>query len=391
VTRSVDGLADLGKDRLGKRWWRARLFWTCERTGKAMEARRKFSAPSKGAALVERDRLLEEARAGTQRTTRPRFRQVADEWCAAIPVYATRVNTESIVRKLNAHFGEWWFDVITVRHLQDFLDGLTIGADSVNNVRAALVGIYRHAVKRRIVDMNLAKLTDRRRPTVAASEDGEIEVDAERALTPAQLAAYLDDMETDEPELYPLIHTSFMLGCRFSEVSALRKVRVDLATGLVDVRRGQYRGVTGVTKGKRARTTALPPEGVAVLRAHLERMAVERWPGWEDIVFPRPPFKQRSKRDKGSVFWASATVHRKIRESFKRCGIVVAGKTHISRHTMASVAHDLSVDEALLMEVIGHRSKQIHRGYVHARDAQRIELGAKVGKELLSERKKNDE
>jgi hypothetical protein len=58
---------------------------------------------------------------------------------------------------------------------------------------------------------------------------------------------------------------------------------------------------------------------------------------------------------------------------------------------MASVAHDLSVDEALLMEVIGHRSKQIHRGYVHARDAQRIELGAKVGKELLSERKKNDE
>lgn len=385
MTRGGDGIVDLGKDRLGKRWWRARLFWTCPLTGKQLETRRKFSAPSKGAALLRRDELLEEVRTGTARTTRPRFRDVSAEYAAAITVHATRCAAESYVRKLDEHFGEWWLDVITTRHVQDYLDALTLA--SVNNVRNALVGIFRLAVQKRYIDLNVAKLTERRRaaPVVDADED-ELEPEATRALTPEQLAAYLDDMELHEPDLYPLIHTQFMLGCRFAEVTALRRARVDLATGLVEIRRGQFRGVAGRTKGKRARKAALPAEGLALLKAHLERMDAERWPGWEDLCFPRPPFRAR----RGSHFWAATTVHEKIAASFARCGIEVTGKTHVARHTMVTIAHSLEMDEALFRETIGHRSKRVHQGYVHAHDAQRIEIGEKVGRELLKGRGERD-
>lgn len=192
-------------------------------------------------------------------------------------------------------------------------------------------------------------------------------------------------METHEPELYPLVHTQFCLGCRFAEVTALRRTRIDLATGLVEIRRGQFRGVTGRTKGKRARKAALPAEGLAVLKAHLERMDAERWPGWDDLVFPRPPYRAR----RGSNFWASTTVHTKIAESFARCGIVVTGKTHVARHTMITIAHSLEVDEALLRKTIGHRSKSVHMGYVHPPDEQVRGLGAEVGRELLKGRKRD--
>jgi integrase len=392
MTRLGDGIKDLGKDRAGKRWWLARLYWVDQRTGKERETKRRIEAPSKGKALIKRDELLEKLRGGkpTKDSERKRFREVADEWLATITVAATRITATSMVRKLNAKFGDWWMDAVATESMQEWLDSLTI--KSVNNVRSHLINVFRHAKKKGYVPENLASKTERRkeeRAPVIVDDDVEDDMEDEeedaRSLTPEQLAAYFDDLEKNEKEVYPLVFISFMLGCRFAEVSALRRDRVDLESGIVRIRRGQYRGHLGRTKGKRGRKVALPLEARALLKAHLDRMEREKWPGWDQVCFPRPPARSKP----GSpVFWASSTVDAAIRRSFKRCGIEVKGTTHVARHTMITAAQELTASEALLRKVVGHRSKKVHQGYVHPADAKVIQLGDAVGRELLKGRKR---
>src|SRR6185436_3899380 len=90
VESKGNGIEDLGKDRTGKRWFRARLYWTDPLTGEPRETRRKYAAPSMGAALQRRDELVDELRTGEAKVERKRFEEVVAEWRAAIPVYATR-------------------------------------------------------------------------------------------------------------------------------------------------------------------------------------------------------------------------------------------------------------------------------------------------------------
>ena len=379
MSRGGDGLIDLGKDRAGKRWWRARLFWTDPLTSEARETKRKVQAPSRAVALQKRDALIEQMRTRGTRSERRRFRDVAAEWVAAAECYSTGQTRSSQAKKLNEHFGDWWIDAITARHVSDYLDGLTMS--SANNIRNAAIGVFRVAVQKHYIDVNVAKLTERVRPKVAAdTEDSDEPV---RALTPEQLAAYLDDMEKHAPELYPMIHTQFVLGCRFSEVTALRRDNVDLDSGLVQLRRGQVRGNLGrTTKGKRSRRAALPLEARVVLKAHLARMAQEQPRGWDELCFPRP----ETGRPRPNNYWPSTTVWEAVHDSFERVGIAVKGKTHVARHTMITIAEGITPSEALLRAVVGHRSKKVHEGYMHPPDARVIHLGDVVGREMLKSR-----
>lgn len=374
-----DGIEDLGKDRKGRRWWRARLYWTDPLTSEQRETKRKIEAPSKGAALTKRDALLETLRAGGKKRERKRFEDVAKEYTDSIKVAATRLNNESHVRTLNAKCGAWWLDVFTPRLCQELLDGIDSGHGHVNNIRGTLIGVFKFAMSKRYVDSNPAKATERRREEASAGDEDEDPEEVTRALTPEQVAMYFDDLEANEPEVYPLVFTQYMLGCRFSEVSALRRDRLDLETGIVKIRQGQFRGFKGKSKGKRARKAALPLEARALLRAHLDRMAREQPPGWDELVFPRPV----TGRPRPTNYWSWATAMRAIARSFERCGIEVKGKTHVARHTMITIAEDITPSEALLRKVVGHRSKKVHAGYQHPPEAKVIELGNAVGRELL--------
>lgn len=383
-----DPVTDLGKDAQGRRWWLARLYWTDALTGKACNTKRKIQAASKAVALTKREELLVELRAGKQKTERKRFREVAAEYLATVLVAATKFRNESEVRTLNGRFGEWFVDAIEARHCQDFLDGLTTGPGNVNNIRATLINVLRHACRKHYIELNVAKATERARKVVAQVEDEEDEdlerAQAERVLTPEQMGRYFDDLEGCEPDVYPLVFTQFLLGCRFSEVSALRRESLNLETGIVWIRRGQYRGFKGKSKGKRARKVALPLEGRAVLRVHLDRMAREQPPGWEELVFPRPV----TGRPRSSNFWSWATVMRAIERSFERCKIEVKGKTHVARHTNITIATEVAPSEALVRKVVGHRAKGgAHEGYIHPTDGQVIRLGEAVAGALLGTRR----
>lgn len=378
IGRKGIGLKYLGL-RNGKKWWQARLFWVDSRTGRNREKLATYQADSKALAMQRRDELLAQAKeeAAELGGQRKRFREVADERLAEIKVHATWVGASSMCRTLSAHFGDWFVDAMTPRAMQDYLDALTIA--SVNNIRAELINVFRVAVRKRYVRENAAKKTERRRDKLP---EYELDDAPEQALTAEQVAAYLDDLEEHEPDLYPVIFLSFMLGCRYSEATALRHEDIDLEAGTVKIRRGQYRGRPGRTKGKRARLAGLSMESRAVLHAHLERMRAERWPGFDELVFPRPAYG----RTRPSNHWASTTVDEKIRKSFGRCGIAVKGTTHVGRHTAITMADDVGVPESVQRKVFGHRSKRIHQGYKHPRPAQVIDFGEAVGQKLTGSR-----
>lgn len=377
-----DGVIDLGKVN-GRRMWRVRLYWVDPLTSKEHDTRRKIEAPSKAVALAKRDALLEQLRVGGKKRERRRFRDVAKEYTTSLTVAATRLNNESHVRSLNEHCGDWWLDAFTPQLCQETLDKLDGKAGHANNIRGTMIGVFKYAMSKHYVTLNPAKATERRREEATTGDEDDDPEEVTRALTPEQLAAYFDDLEANEPEVYPLVFTQYMLGCRFSEVSALRRDRLDLETGIVKIRQGQFRGFKGKSKGKRARKAALPLEARALLRAHLDRMAREQPPGWEELVFPRPV----TGRPRPTNYWSWATAMRAITRSFDRCGIEVKGKTHVARHTMITIAEDITPSEALLRKVVGHRSKKVHDGYKHPPEAKVIELGDAVGRELLRGRR----
>ncbi|HEY3499298.1 MAG TPA: site-specific integrase [Polyangiaceae bacterium] len=377
IGRAGDGLHEL-EPRGGKRWWRARLFWIDERTGKSREKRATFQADSKWLAGQHRDKLLAEAKSNEKALgERKRFREVSKEYRDGIKVHATLIGAQSYCRTLDAHFGDWFLDTVTPRAMQEFLDSLTIA--SVNNVRTALINIFRVAVRKHYVAENLAKKTERRRDTEHREESEEA---PDRALTPEQTAAYFDDLEEHEPELYPIVYCQFMLGCRYSEVTALRHEDIDLETGLVKVRRGQYRGHTGRNKGKKSRPNALPPEAVEMVKAYIATAKREGWPGHEELVFPRPLYG----RTRPFNHWASTTVDKKIRRSFARVGIAVKGTSHVARHSAITMAEQAGVSEAVRMKVYGHRSKKIHAGYVGLAPSKAIEVSQSVGQAIKAAR-----
>lgn len=376
--RGGDGVRKVKPGRDGKARWIVRLYWRDERTGEERERRATVTAASKSLALSEREKLLAQAMGGTPAASaRRKFADVATEAVSGIKRHGTRKTSESWNRHMSRHFGTWFIDKVTPRDIESYLEA--VSAPSAKNMRAALNRVFRHALKRGYIATNpMRDVVVERRET--SLED--VQPEATKALEIAQVAAYFADLEANELDLYPLVHTQFMLGCRFAEVSALYRTDLDLESGLVQILRGQYLGVIGPPKGNAARVAALPLATRALLRAHLDRMAVEQWPGWETLVFPRPPTSRVRKSD----FWSHATVHAKIKSSFFRLDIRMGASTHVARYTMVTVASQVSASEALTRAVTGHKSIAVHRGYQQPESGKIVQLAGRVGGAMLGGR-----
>ena len=370
-----DGLKALGM-RNGRKLWSARLYWIDPRNDREHEKRVTFEADSRHLARIERARRIEAARAGTSinGTGRRRVEAAGDEWFATVESTGSRISWGSHLRKIKARMGDQWIDTVTRPELQAWLDSLTVGPGTVNSVRDVLIHVFRLAVRKGYCTTNPASDTERRstRRPVTMGDLGDA---PKRALTPDEARALLVDMRDHEPAIYPLVATQFVLGCRFAEVSALKWEDIDLATGLVQIRRGQMRGKVGPTKGRYARTAALGPIGLRIVTDHKRRMEAEQWPGWHDLVFPGPPEK-RGRR--ASDAWSISTAWHIYQRSFKRLGLEMRTATHSARHSMISAAATMQASEALLRGVVGHKSREVHQGYQTSETAQVIDLGARV-------------
>lgn len=396
--RGGDGVKFLGV-RDGERWWEARLTWTDSRTGEKHDTTATFKANSKLLAMQERAKRLKQAKERLEGLRRKRFDEVADEWFETIDSHGTRLSWGSHLNRIRKKFGSWWIDAITTRDLQSFLgglkrlDGKPLGKSTFNSVRDVIIKVFVFAQEKGYVESAAVARATLRRKSVRTREEALAEAqgkgDGKRALTDEEAVKVLTDLAKHEPDIYPLVVVMFILGCRFAEASAIRRDCLDLSTGIVHIAWGQVRGRVGPTKGKRRRKAALGPVGLRVVQEHLRRMDELKWPGHEELVFPRKPEPQAIGR-KISDHWPHRTVARALRESFTRLGLDMANATHAARHTMNNLASQeiarAHLSESLLRKVVGHSTAQVAATYRHPEHAEVIQLAEVVEKRLFGGR-----
>lgn len=370
----MDGLTKLKNGR-----WRARITWR-DAMGRRHDTDRVIKADSKGQAMAERERIREEL-AGT-----------GDEWTVAeaiaewLPTMrtGTRLAREVHSRRFSELFGKLKLSNVRTADVQRWIAGLECSDDTANNYRASILALYKFARARGRLrgEDPIARTIRRLTPRTNAQWLEELEGPTERrALVGDELPRFFAALLEREPELYPLARCQLLLGCRWSEASALQWRDVDWKTGIVTIRRSQSRnGEIGPPKGKRARTTALGPEGLAFLRGHRASMEREGWPGSDTWCFPRPMTGRPRRYD----LWPYPTAASRVRGVLEALGIDLACSTHAMRHSHVTLARALESD-AVLRETVGHTTGSLTERYTdesHRRAkaaGMATELEARIG------------
>jgi integrase len=377
--RGGDGITPLGA-RNGRRWWEVRLAYVDPRTGRRRDTKRKVQADSKLLAAQKRAEILEQLKNGAATGERKRFGEALDEYLKTLQAHSTKQSYGSFSKRARAQFGDWWIDAIKRQHVQDYVDSLTLGTASVGTIVTIIRKTFALAIRRGWAAENPGRDIEKPTGKHEAAQRAALGMEPKRSLTPAEAVAFLNDLREHSPLLYPLVATQLVLGCRFSEVSALAPDAINLETGLVEIRRGQVDGVIGPTKGRYARLAAIPTTLRAELAAHREMVLEQQWPGATEFFFPRPP----SNRKRTGNQWSIATARDQIKAAYARLGLEhMRAVTHMSRHTMISIAEELA-SELLLRKVVGHKSIKQTLTYTHAHAERVLSLAESVGAVLSS-------
>lgn len=130
-------------------------------------------------------------------------------------------------------------------------------------------------------------------------------------------------------------------------------------------------------KERRRKTVPLPPELVAILRAHKTAQDLERAKAedlWEehDVVFAREngrPIDPKADWQEWSDILSSAGV--------PHYGV------HAMRHSAATIALDEGIALAVVQELLGHSDIRVTRGYTHVSSMLAQDAAAKLGQALF--------
>jgi integrase len=353
-----------GVRKLGPGKYEVRLTHTVN--SKRRDTERVIAADSMGDAGAKREALLVSLKDPSV-TGRTVSETIADYLKENMPRGSLKVRI-SWCKRIEAAFGPKRLGDLRMIDIQKFLRELPLSDKSAIGVRAAFCALYKYAIVRGDYGgENFAAKTVRRHTPL--STEAQMEADdnpVKRAYLGDEAQRFLAALNED---VRPLQALQLFLGCRFGEVSALRWSDVDLDGAVVHIRRGQYEGEVGRTKGKKQRASTIGPHAVAMLRAHRERMAELRWPGWETLVFPNPP---TPGLDRPHDMWAYQTVRRHVVLAQKAIGSQVVSRTHAMRHThitAAEVKRQLDMDASMAAAEL--KRQMLAQG--HATEAQRAQ------------------
>lgn len=361
--------------------WRLRI--TYRENDKLIDTSITVDADTKLEAARKREEIVAERRAAASGAWT--VEEAVTRYLGSIERTGTLVTRKAQLRHVCARFGRLPLRSVRAEDVQRFLAELPAGDTYTLNVRAAFQMVFSYAKEhgrwsgRTPIDDTIPRRRKRTVKEMMQAAEGET---PRRALIGEELDRFRAALRRLHPELYPVLETQLGLGCRFSEVSALKWSDVDLETGVVVIRRAQYRGVLGPTKGNAVRFAALGPEALAMLR---ELPRVNEW------VFPRPRFKH-ARTEQSHPFWVYATVRVAIGEAFEEAGVTLRNRTHALRHTFVSEARAAGEDD-LLRRLVGHQSKEMTELYttVTAGQLAKIaQLAARVEKGLMGTEKGKD-
>jgi integrase len=289
--------------------------------------------------------------------------EAAEQWLdgARKGVIRTRSGTEykpSAIRGYEAalrlrvlpEFGRVKLATLTRTDLQDLVDALVasgLNASTIGVTLLPLRAIYKRAVTRGEITVN--PTADLQMPAVRGGRD--------RIAAPDECERLLAAMA---PEDRPLWATAMYAGLRRGELMALRIEDVDLATGVINVRRGwdHFAGEILPKSGKGRRVPI-----AAVLRDHLlEHRAGQAWQ--DGLMFglsASQPFLPTSVRARALVAWGWKRTSADGERAWEKASDAALDpiSIHECRHTFASLMIAAGVNAKALSTYMGHANISI--------------------------------
>jgi integrase len=142
-------------------------------------------------------------------------------------------------------------------------------------------------------------------------------------------------------------------GLRRGEIRALKWSDLDLARGIIHVRRGMWRGHEATPKGNRGRDVPMTPALRAALGAH------------RHLVGERVLYSDRGREV------SNRTVRSWLASAQRRAGLEADGGIHILRHTFCSHLAAAGVTATAIKELAGHADLATTQRYMHLSPADR--------------------
>jgi integrase len=235
---------------------------------------------------------------------------------------------------------------ITRQDVQALADRmLAVGADpsTIRNALMPLRAVFRRALRDGVVAVN--PTTDLELPRVTGRRD--------RIAAPAEAVELLAALPETDRAVWA---TALYAGLRAGELMALRWSDVDLAAGLIHVRRA-YDPKAHEFVAPKSRAGARRVPIAALLRDVLLEHKLRQDYAGEALAFPRPdrrPFSGSALRQRALTAWAAETARR--REEDETAPALRPITLHECRHTFASLMIAAGVNAKALSTFMGHSS-----------------------------------
>ncbi|MCE9578960.1 MAG: site-specific integrase [Deltaproteobacteria bacterium] len=282
-----------------------------------------------------------------------------------------RTYTDALETHVLPALGDFYYDVLTSRDVQRWIDGAVLrgwtsearGSKRRTNVKQARRAYSRNSVAvwfrvfRTMTRDAMVALGLQRDPTLRVTlPEAPMESEESNALSPDQLALFLDAMRTHYPQHHALVVLLAFTGLRFCHASALRWEDWDEATGVIRLVRKQVRGNVGpVSRKKRApKEYPVEPQLAEVLRQHRKRLLADQAPGLaEGWMFPSASGTLRTPNSLDRA-WTKCLAHAKIEKRFTVHGL---------RYTFTDLVRRANVDAVVRRALTGHVTEEMQRKY----------------------------
>jgi integrase len=239
----------------------------------------------------------------------------------------------------------------------DRLIGEGHSGSKVRNIVIPLRVLYRHAVEREWVNRN---------PTIGLRLPNGHNA-RERAASPSEAARLLAALPAVDR---PMWATAFYAGLRRGELRGLRWEDVDLAKGIIQVRRSWDDYAGEVTPKSKKGTRTVPV--TALLRDYLTDQKVRTEGEPRHFVFPGKandhPFTPSHIRKRAAKAWEAANAKRAkdaAEHGQPAPDPLVPIGLHECRHTFVSLMHDAGLSLERIGDYVGHSSTYMTDRYRH--------------------------
>lgn len=281
---------------------------------------------------------------------------IGNRWMRGIDLSSTADPYRAgMVKRVVPAFGHLPVTMLTAGLIDRTVDGWekSHSASTLKCTLAALTRLLDEAVRDDLIKVNPARLRARR--SWSRTVQGSSESPRSHAIPDLDTLIRLVDAITGVHRSYgDHVTLCALLAARGSEVAGLDCGDVDLAAGVVHIRRQVYPGAGGLitkpTKGRRTRVVPI----LDPLRPVLERLTAGRGSTAALVRGPR-----------GGVI-TTAALRRATHwdEMVGRFGLVGL-RRHGLRHTGATWLADAGVPLHVLQDILGHQSLETTRGYLH--------------------------